>query len=124
MLSANESGDFRRRANSVEYVVRDVSLIVAINFDQHVTRIEHPRRFDALVAAHLDHSFGRHQHLTNRAFERRARNASFQAFANLLLVSRISMKNKPLLHKYCFSLPASRAGDRLEMPIRDRLQTD
>src|ERR1041384_6600165 len=75
-----------------------MAAVVALDPNQHIARIEHARRLDALAATHLDHGFGWHQDLRDRAFQFRAGDASFQAFTNLLLVPGISMKNEPLLH--------------------------
>src|SRR5215510_808689 len=101
-----------------------MSTLVAINLNQHVARIKHPRRLDSFVAAHLDYGFRRHEDLGNRTFQIGARDPSFQAFANLFLVSGISMKYEPLLHlRIYFNPPATYANGQSKTPTRDRRQT-
>src|SRR5262249_30639675 len=75
-LAADKSSYFGSRANRVKHVVGDVPALIAINLDQNIARIKHPRRLDSLVSAHLNDSLSRHQHFRDRAFQIGARNAS------------------------------------------------
>src|SRR5436853_2133509 len=80
-------------------VIGNMTALIAINFDQHVSGIEHTRRLDSLITPHLDNGFRGHEHFGDGILQISAGHTSLQAFTNLLLVTRIRMEYKPLLHK-------------------------
>src|SRR6185503_2136561 len=107
VVSTDETRHLRRRLNHVKDIVRDVAALVAVNLHQYVTGIKHAGRLDTLVAAHLDDRFRGHQNLRYLILEIGVTDTRLQTVAYLFLVSRVRMKNKPLLHYKLLSLTRS-----------------
>src|SRR5436309_11719402 len=84
-------------------IVRDMPALVALDLHEHVARIEHTRRFDALVASHLDDGLCWNEHFYDFVLQVRIADARLQAIAHLLLVTGVSMKYVPLLHQKTFN---------------------
>src|SRR5439155_2282471 len=64
-LSTNKSGYLWCRANCMKDVIGNMASIVAFDLHQYIAWIEHPRRFDALVSAHFDDRFRRHEYFAD-----------------------------------------------------------
>src|SRR3982751_5451742 len=92
--------------------------IVAFDLDQDIARIKHARRLDALVAAHLDDRFRRDKHFRNLRLQVRITDTRLEAVTNLLLVPRVSMKDKPLLHQKTSCLKSGCSGQPVEQTVK------
>src|SRR5213078_2156755 len=97
-LSTDKTSYFWCRTNGMKDVVGDMAPVVAFDLHQYIAGIEHASRLDALVSAHFDYGFRRHEHFADCILQICSRDPSLQAFTNLFLVSGIRMKDEPLLH--------------------------
>src|SRR5687767_10051794 len=87
-------------------VVGDLSLLVTLDLYQHIARIEHSRRFDALITAHFDDGFLREEHFCDLSFKIHIADPSVQTFDDLVLMPRICVDEIPLLHVKNLYAPA------------------
>ena len=82
----------------MENVIGDLPLLVALDLNQNIARIEHSRRFDTLIPAHFHDSFLGQQNFRYLLRKFHIADAGVKALNDLVLVPGIRVDEKPLLH--------------------------
>src|SRR4030095_12095401 len=97
LLSADQTCHLVRALDEVPCLVRNLTLFVGLDLDQHISGEEHASALDTLRAAHFDYGLRRNQDLCHFILHAKRLNPAIEAVAHFALIARIGMDDEPLL---------------------------